>query len=172
MVGEELRTGRDAEFMWTGRAAGPGIDADSSRKPFIVTLVLAFLFMLVTVAAMSVGVMMGRKPIAGSCGGAKALGLGTGCEICGGNPAACESARGEGEEGRGEGEEGRGEGKEGRGEGERGLGEGRGDSAGTGSLGAGNRGDSLSRIPEARRRAAALATDAADSDASRGTRTL
>lgn len=54
------------------------------------TLVLAFLFMLIIVAAMSVGVMMGRKPIAGSCGGMKALGLDTECEVCGGNPARCE----------------------------------------------------------------------------------
>jgi len=57
-----------------------------------VTVVLAFFFMLVIVAGMSVGVMMGRKPIAGSCGGMKALGLDTGCEVCGGDPRACESA--------------------------------------------------------------------------------
>lgn len=57
-----------------------------------VTAVLAFFFMLVIVAGMSVGVMMGRKPIAGSCGGMRALGLDTGCEVCGGDPKACESA--------------------------------------------------------------------------------
>jgi hypothetical protein len=57
-----------------------------------VTVVLAFFLMLVIVAGMSVGVMMGRKPIAGSCGGMKALGLDTGCEVCGGDPRACESA--------------------------------------------------------------------------------
>lgn len=56
------------------------------------TLVLAFLFMLVIVAGMAVGVMFGRKPITGSCGGMKALGLDVGCEICGGNPDRCESA--------------------------------------------------------------------------------
>ena len=80
------------------------------------TLLLAFLFMLLIVAAMSIGVVMGRKPIAGSCGGMKALGLDAECEVCGGNPAACESAS--------------------------------------------RRDDSLSRIPEARRQAAALASDA------------
>ena len=56
------------------------------------TVVLAFFFMLVIVAGMSVGVMMGRKPIAGSCGGMKALGLDTSCEVCGGDPEACDSA--------------------------------------------------------------------------------
>ncbi|MFW6092765.1 MAG: (Na+)-NQR maturation NqrM [Pseudomonadota bacterium] len=60
------------------------------------TMVLAFLFMLAIVTAMSVGVMMGRKPIAGSCGGMQNLGIGSECEICGGNPAACDSARRDG----------------------------------------------------------------------------
>lgn len=53
------------------------------------TTVFAFLFMLTIVAAMAVGVIMGRKPIAGSCGGMKALGLDSECEVCGGNPDAC-----------------------------------------------------------------------------------
>lgn len=56
------------------------------------TVVFAFLFMLVIVAGMSVGVLMGRKPIAGSCGGMKALGLDTQCEVCGGRPEACRTA--------------------------------------------------------------------------------
>ncbi len=51
------------------------------------TVVLAFFFMLVIVAGMSIGVMAGRKPIAGSCGG-----VGSTCELCGGNPQACTSA--------------------------------------------------------------------------------
>lgn len=56
------------------------------------TALLAFFFMLIIVAGMSIGVIMGRKPIAGSCGGMKALGLDTQCEVCGGDPKACESA--------------------------------------------------------------------------------
>ncbi len=56
------------------------------------TAVLAFILMLTIVAAMAVGVIMGRKPIAGSCGGIKALGLDAECEVCGGNPQACSSA--------------------------------------------------------------------------------
>ena len=55
------------------------------------TLVLAFVIMLVLVAAMAIGVMFGRKPISGSCGGMKALGMGVSCEICGGDPDRCES---------------------------------------------------------------------------------
>ena len=55
------------------------------------TMILAFLFMLFMVSAMAIGVIMGRKPISGSCGGMKALGMDMECEICGGNPAMCET---------------------------------------------------------------------------------
>lgn len=40
---------------------------------------------------MSVGVIMGRKPIAGSCGGMSALGMDTACDICGGDETVCET---------------------------------------------------------------------------------
>jgi len=55
------------------------------------TVVLAFSVMLLLVAAMAVGVIFGRKPITGSCGGMKALGLNMECEICGGDPQQCDS---------------------------------------------------------------------------------
>lgn len=55
------------------------------------TMILAFVFMLLLVSAMAIGVILGRKPIAGSCGGMKALGMDMDCEICGGNPALCDS---------------------------------------------------------------------------------
>lgn len=47
-------------------------------------------FMLLIMAAMAIGVIMGRKPIAGSCGGLNNLGLKEGCDICGGKDEVCE----------------------------------------------------------------------------------
>ena len=54
------------------------------------TFVLAFMFMALVVAAMAVGVIMGRDPIKGSCGGMGAVGIDAACEICGGDPKRCE----------------------------------------------------------------------------------
>lgn len=48
--------------------------------------------MMLVVGGMAIGVMFGRKPIAGSCGGMKALGMNMECEICGGDPSRCESS--------------------------------------------------------------------------------
>jgi hypothetical protein len=47
--------------------------------------------MLVVMGIMAVGVMAGREPIKGSCGGIGALGINQSCDICGGNPQRCES---------------------------------------------------------------------------------
>ena len=60
-------------------------------------LISALVFGLV-MAAMAVGVMNGRAPIKGSCGGMGALGIDTACEICGGNPQRCEEETRDGEE--------------------------------------------------------------------------
>lgn len=51
---------------------------------------IVFLVMLLLVAAMAIGVMFGRKPIAGTCGGLNMMGENGACEICGGRPEACE----------------------------------------------------------------------------------
>ena len=47
----------------------------------LITLLLAFVVILGVIAAMAVGVMNGRAPIAGSCGGLN----GRGCELCSGD---------------------------------------------------------------------------------------
>ena len=60
------------------------------------TILLAFLAMLVIVTAMAIGVLFGREPISGSCGGMQRLGLAgvtSECEICGGNPERCSSSQ-------------------------------------------------------------------------------
>lgn len=63
---------------------------------FFVSLLVICLVM----AVMAVGVMNGRAPIKGSCGGMGALGIDTACEICGGDPNRCdeETRDGEGEQ--------------------------------------------------------------------------
>lgn len=54
---------------------------------FIVT----FLVFAVIIAGMSIGVIAGRAPISGSCGGVgKILGTPQKCEICGDDPTLCE----------------------------------------------------------------------------------
>ena len=47
-------------------------------------------FMALIMGAMAVGVIMGRKPIAGSCGGLNQIGMKEGCDICGGKDEVCE----------------------------------------------------------------------------------
>lgn len=53
-------------------------------------VILSFIVLIAIVLIMSVGVLMGRKPIKGSCGGMSALGMGTACDVCGGDPKKCE----------------------------------------------------------------------------------
>ncbi|MNF52574.1 hypothetical protein D3C76_1347670 [compost metagenome] len=57
------------------------------------TFLLVFLIMLLVVLGMAVGVIMGRKPIAGSCGGIANLGIEKECSICGGDRQKCEEAQ-------------------------------------------------------------------------------
>ncbi|MCE5362948.1 (Na+)-NQR maturation NqrM [Pseudomonas anguilliseptica] len=54
------------------------------------TFVVVFLVMVLVVGMMAVGVIMGRKPIAGSCGGIANLGIEKECSICGGSREKCE----------------------------------------------------------------------------------
>lgn len=54
---------------------------------------IVFFTMLLVVSLMAVGVIMGRKPIAGSCGGIANLGIEKECSICGGSREKCEEVR-------------------------------------------------------------------------------
>ncbi|REH37858.1 hypothetical protein DFR26_1642 [Paraperlucidibaca baekdonensis] len=53
---------------------------------------VSFVVIALVVVGMAVGVMNGREPIKGSCGGLNRLGMRDGeCPICGDNPTLCES---------------------------------------------------------------------------------
>lgn len=54
------------------------------------TLILAFVLLVIIVAAMAIGVIVQGKPIKGSCGGISSIGMGTACDICGGDSKKCE----------------------------------------------------------------------------------
>lgn len=59
----------------------------------MLTFVLAVVVVILLIAGMAIGVIMGRKPLAGSCGGVGAA-LGEDdytCDLCGGDPKKCES---------------------------------------------------------------------------------
>jgi len=51
---------------------------------------ISFVLIALVMAGMAVGVLAGRGPITGSCGGMGALGIDTACDICGGSPQLCE----------------------------------------------------------------------------------
>ncbi|WP_196157804.1 (Na+)-NQR maturation NqrM [Reinekea sp. G2M2-21] len=55
------------------------------------TFLIVFVAMAIIVAIMAVGVMFGRKPIAGSCGGMSAIGMESECDVCGGDKTKCDN---------------------------------------------------------------------------------
>jgi hypothetical protein len=60
----------------------------------VIDILLALIIFAILIALMAVGVLMGRKPISGSCGGVGAA-LGEknyNCEICGGDTSKCDEA--------------------------------------------------------------------------------
>ena len=62
----------------------------------LTTVLAAIVIVGLLFAAMAIGVMMGRKPVQGSCGGLGAVGLDGECGVCGrtaGQP--CAKGRGE-----------------------------------------------------------------------------
>ncbi len=52
---------------------------------------ITFLVFGLVMAGMAIGVIMGRAPIKGSCGGIGALGVDKACGICGGDAQVCET---------------------------------------------------------------------------------
>jgi hypothetical protein len=58
----------------------------------MIEFLITFLVFLFVIVIMAVGVLRGRPPIAGSCGGLGAMGVDGACEICGGNPNKCEAS--------------------------------------------------------------------------------
>lgn len=61
---------------------------------------MSMLVIGLVMAIMAVGVIMGRAPIKGSCGGMGALGIDTTCDLCGGDPQRCDEETREGEVGK------------------------------------------------------------------------
>jgi uncharacterized protein len=55
----------------------------------LLTILLSILIVAALFAAMAIGVLMGRPPIKGSCGGLGAVGIKENCEFCGGRPERC-----------------------------------------------------------------------------------
>ncbi|MGH1469950.1 MAG: (Na+)-NQR maturation NqrM [Cellvibrionaceae bacterium] len=56
----------------------------------MMTFILTFTILLLVVGGMAIGLIMGGKPIKGSCGGMSAIGMDTVCDICGGDPNQCD----------------------------------------------------------------------------------
>ena len=56
-------------------------------------ILLVFVFMLIVIALMAVGVLLGRKPISGSCGGMSAIGMESACDVCGGDKQKCDTEK-------------------------------------------------------------------------------
>lgn len=59
---------------------------------------IVFIVMLLVVAGMAIGVMNGRNPITGSCGGIALLGIEKECPYCGGQPENCKRRKKDGAE--------------------------------------------------------------------------
>jgi hypothetical protein len=55
---------------------------------------LSLLVVGLVIAGMAIGVLLGRPPIKGSCGGLNAVGVGGACELCGGDPQRCDEEDG------------------------------------------------------------------------------
>lgn len=52
---------------------------------------IVFSVMILFVVLMAAGLILGRKPITGSCGGMSAVGMESACDVCGGDKAKCDT---------------------------------------------------------------------------------
>jgi hypothetical protein len=57
----------------------------------MIEFLLTFIILLAIVAGMAVGVIRGRKPIAGTCGGLNNMGEQGACDLCGGDTRKCDA---------------------------------------------------------------------------------
>jgi hypothetical protein len=57
------------------------------------TLLIVFIVMVLFVVFMSAGILLGGKPISGSCGGMSAVGMKGACDVCGGDLQKCDSIK-------------------------------------------------------------------------------
>lgn len=57
------------------------------------TWILSLIVIVLAVGGLSIGVLMGRKPIQGSCGGLSNLTGQQGCDLCGGSRDKCNELR-------------------------------------------------------------------------------
>ncbi|MEY8204462.1 MAG: (Na+)-NQR maturation NqrM [Bermanella sp.] len=53
--------------------------------------IVVFTVMLLFVVLMAIGLILGRKPIKGSCGGMSAVGMESACDVCGGDQNKCDT---------------------------------------------------------------------------------
>lgn len=56
-------------------------------------ILVVFIFMLLVIVLMAVGVLFGQKPISGSCGGMSAIGMESACDVCGGDKQKCDTEK-------------------------------------------------------------------------------
>ncbi len=56
------------------------------------TVIASFIVLALIIAGMAIGVIMGRAPIKGTCGGLNNGSADSGCSLCGGNPSKCEES--------------------------------------------------------------------------------
>ena len=68
----------------------PNNPNNRDKPTTMIEFFLSFLILCLLVLAMAVGVLRGRAPIAGTCGGLNNIGVTGSCELCGGDMSKCD----------------------------------------------------------------------------------